>query len=161
VPGRLALLVPGRIAKFVAKPTSDLFPLPDAANDPTINGGSFAIFDTAAANTNTYALPASGWQGLGSPPGSTGFKYRGAGSAGDPCKIVLVKSKVVKALCRGTSITLTPPFVGETGVILSIGTDTDTKRYCASFGGTTSRNDSTLLKRKDAPPPGACPTPGP
>lgn len=44
-------------------------------------------------------------------------------------------------------------------IILSIGTDT--KRYCASFGGTTTRNDTATTKRKDAIAPVACAAPAP
>jgi hypothetical protein len=42
--------------------------------------------------------------------------------------------------------------------VLSTGTTPD--RYCAEFGGTTIKNDPGLVKRKTAPAPGACPSPG-
>jgi hypothetical protein len=49
-------------------------------------------------------------------------------------RVVLVKESVIKAVCKGSSITLTPPFAGDIGIILSLGT---TDRYCAQFGAMT------------------------
>jgi hypothetical protein len=158
LPGRIALIKPSTLAKFVAKPvTGDTFALP-AAN-PVATGGSLRIFDLATtAGDDTYPLPVGtpplGWKGLGSPAGSKGFKYKGAGTLTDPCKVVLVKEKVIKGVCRGTGIMLQPPFTGDVGIVLSLGA---TDRYCARFGGDESKNDATMTKRKNAPAPGACP----
>jgi hypothetical protein len=71
---------------------------------------------------------------------------------------VLIKAKVVKGVCRGASVTLAPPFDGEVGIILTAGTDS--KRYCASFGGAEVKNAPELAKRKDATA-AACATPVP
>ncbi len=159
MPGRVGIVNTGVLAKFVAKPPSgSLFDLPDlgfGGNEPTAEGGSLNLFDTGASNSNTYGLPAGGWRPLGNPPGSRGFKYRGAGTAGDPCKVVLVKAKVVKAVCRGAGITLAPQLTGDLGVVLSIGTDT--KRYCAQFGGTVRRNEPGRFQATRALAPGTCP----
>jgi hypothetical protein len=154
-PGRIVIIKPGTLAKFVSKPTSGSFDLPDATNDPRTEGGTLQIFDTGAAGgDNTYTLPTTGWTGLGNPAGSKGYKYKGAGSPTDPCRVVIVKSAVVKAVCKGSAVTLTVPFAGNVGIVLTVGTDS--KRYCASFGG-TSVGSSTLIKRKSAPAPGSCP----
>jgi hypothetical protein len=159
LPGRIVLIKPGTLAKFVAKPvTGDTFALPTA--NPIATGGSLRIFDLAAtAGDDTYPLPVGtpplGWKGLGGPAGSKGFKYKGAGSLSDPCKVVLVKQTVVKGVCKGTGITLEPPFTGDVGIVLSLGT---TDRYCAQIGNDDEvRNDATMTKRKNAPAPGACP----
>ena len=147
------------LAKFIAKPDvpGGIFALPSA--DPVVDGGSLRVFDTAAtAGDVTYGLapdaPPLGWRGLGNPPGSKGYKYKGAGTLSDPCKVVLVKEKVIKAICAGSGITLAPPFTGDIGIVLSLGTS---DRYCAQFGGDEAKNDATLTKRKNAPAPGACP----
>jgi len=153
LPGRIVIIKTGTLAKFVAKPDSGTFAPPTA--NPVTAGGALRMFDTGAtAGDNSYGLAAARWKGLGNPAGSKGYKYKGAGSAGDPCKVVLVKSNVIKAVCKGTGITLTPPFTGDVGIILSIGA---TDRYCARFGGDDTKNDATLTKRKNAPAPGACP----
>ena len=160
MPGKVTVIKPGKLAKFVAKPASgDAFALPGAANDPTVEGGSLRIFDTATtAGDNQYPLPVQpapyGWKGLGNPAGSKGYKYKGAGTPSDPCRVVLVKEKVV-AVCKGSGVTLPTPFLGQVGIVLTVGTDS--KRYCASFGGATTRHDFLVLRRKDAPPPDFCP----
>jgi hypothetical protein len=157
MPGKITVIKgPGTLAKFVAKPLGAPFVLPAATNDPTAAGATLRIFDTLAgiAGDDTYDLPAPGWKGLGNPPGDKGFKYKGAGSPTDPCKVVLVKEKVIKAVCKGPGVTLAPPVSGDVGVILTLGTDS--KRYCARFGGTGVKNQDGLTKRKDAPAPGAC-----
>jgi len=155
LPGRIVVIKPDTLAKFVAKPvTGDTFTLPTV--NPVASGGSLRIFDTAAiAGDNTFNLAAgAAWKGLGNPAGSKGYKYKGVGSPTDPCKVVLVKEKVIKGVCKGSGITLAPPFPGEVGIVLSLGA---TDRYCASFGGDEVKNDGTLTKRKNAPAPGGCP----
>src|SRR5262245_15780876 len=72
LPGKITVIKPSKVAKFVAKPTPPtLFALPTAANDPTIEGGTLRIFDTSTgAGDETYALPVQpspyGWRALGS-----------------------------------------------------------------------------------------------
>src|SRR5262245_17241235 len=159
MPGRVVLVKTGSLAKFVAKPVSPaLLDHPDANNSPNAEGGSLNIFDTGGSEADTYTLPSTGWKGLGSPPGAKGWKYKGLGSVADPCKIVLVKQKIVKAVCKGAGVQMATPFNGNVGIILNVGTDT--KRYCAEFGGDLVRNTNTLLKKKAAPAPASCPTPG-
>jgi len=154
MPGRIVLIRPGVIAKFVAK-AATAFDLPDPDNSPAAEGALLSIFDTGGSSADSYSLPAAGWKALGSPAGSKGYKYKGAGSVGDPCRVVLVKQKVVKAVCKGGGVQLTTPFTGDVGIVLAVGTDT--KTYCARFGGSEVRNDSAQLKRTSAPAPGACP----
>ena len=65
-----------------------------------------------------------------------------------------MKATVIKGVCKGTGIALTPAFSGDVGIVLSLGA---TDRYCARFGGDEVKNDATMTKRKGAPAPGACP----
>jgi len=163
MPGKILIIKAGKLAKFISKPVSPaVFDLPNVPdNDPTIEGATLSFQelggDSAAISTD---LPAAGWKGLGNPAGSKGFKYKGAGSGSDPCKVVLIKEKIVKAVCKGTGVTLTTPVTAqpaEVAVNLSVGTGTS---YCAEFGGTEIKNTSTILKRKDATAlPSACSSP--
>jgi len=144
--------------KFIGKPVAgDMFTLPSA--NPALTGGSLRVFDTAAlAGDNTYDLPPGGtpmlgWRGLGTPAGSNGYKYKGAGTPSDPCKVVLVKKTAIRGVCKGSDVTLVPPFAGDVGIVLDLGTD----RYCGRFGGEEARNDAVMTKRKNAVAPGACP----
>jgi hypothetical protein len=157
IPGKLIIVKPSKLAKVLAKGT---FTLPTGADDPTLAGASLLIKDLGdPMNANTYSLPAAGWKGLGNPPGDKGFKYKGAGSGSDPCKVVLVKPKLVKAVCKGVGVTLTTPVTtppAEVAVNLSVGTGTS---YCAEFGGTEIRNTANVMKRQDSTAPSACSSP--
>ena len=157
MPGTTVLVRYGVVAKFIAR-AATVFDLPDASNSPVAEGATLSIFDTGSADTDVYALPPGGWKGLGAPAGSRGWKYRGVGTIPDPCRVVLVKPTIVKAVCKGRGVQLTPPFLGDAAIRLAVGTDT--KNYCARFGGTPTRNDASLFKAKDAPAPAVCPTPG-
>lgn len=156
MPGRVVIIRPGRLFKFVARPEVGTFDLPDASNDPTDQGAVLSIFETmSVANSVSFALPSTSWTGLGRPAGARGYRYRGAGSPADPCRTVLVRPKVVKASCTGSGVTLITPFSGAVAIGLFVGVDT--KQYCATFGGDTIKNDTSGLKRRDAPAPSFCP----
>jgi hypothetical protein len=158
VPGKIMIVKPGKLAKFISK---GAFVLPTGGDEPTTAGGSLLIRDLGdPMNANTYALPFGGWKGLGNPAGSKGFKYKGAGTGSDPCKVVLIKTKIVKAVCKGSGVTLTVPVTAppaEVAINLSVGTGTS---YCVEFGGNEIKNNTTLVKRKDATAlPSACSSP--
>jgi len=156
MPGVTCAVKAGAYARFIAKPPSGtIFDLPDADHQPTALGGSLQMFDTSPLNydTSTFSLPAAGWAAVGTPPGSRGFRYRGAGTPADPCS-VFIRPQGVKARCRGGG-NLHTPFAADVGIVLGIGTAN--KRYCATFGGTTVKNDSTALSRRRAPAPASCP----
>ena len=150
-------ITPGKV-KVIGKAfiTPIIFDLPDPANDPTVEGGELAVFDKdGAGGFDVYPLPSTGWKAL-SPPGSGRYRYRGAGTVADPCRTILVKETIVKAICKGDGVTLTPPFAGNVAFVLRVGTDS--KRYCTDFGGTFVRNDPGALRRLDAPAPAFCAT---
>ena len=166
VPGRITVVKPGKIAKFVAKPGPFTLPAAGGNEDPQLHGAELQLIDTSdgGAGHVIYKLPAAGWRGLGNPTGSRGYKYRGS-LTGDPnCQIVFISDKIIKGVCKGVGVTLNTPFFGDEAIILGIpaGTaagvpaGTSAVRYCAQFGGTTSRNDARGLKRKNAPAPAQC-----
>ncbi len=151
--GKITVVKAGKLFKIVAK---GAFPIPGVADDPTVGGGSLHVFDTVSfpsgAGDHTYTLPAAGWKSLG----AKGFKYKGKDASDTVCKIVLIKTNVIKAVCKGTpaDVPFVTPFSGQVGIII---TTNPSQRYCFSFGGTEKKNDIKLTKRKDAPPPGSCP----
>lgn len=164
IPGKVTVVKPGKIAKLVSKsPSAVVLPSPGSPEDPTIAGAVLSFFDTVepGAGSVTFALDASGWKGLGNPAGSKGYKYKGKDDTADPaapCKIVLLKEKVIKALCQGTAVTLQPPFAGTEGVTLDIVAGMTTTEYCAELEGEEIKNTDVLMKRKNAPAPAVCPT---
>jgi hypothetical protein len=146
---------PGKLVRLVARPASGKFALPDAMNDPRhAEGSELAVFDAGGSGgADHYPLPRPGWNGIGVPPGTNGFRYQGTGSASDPCRLVLVKPTVLKALCTGPAVTLSPPFDGRAEIVLTLG---GSKRYCVSAGGTTVANSVGRLIRRNPPPPAGC-----
>src|SRR5262249_45491066 len=93
VPARILLVRSGSspLVRFVAKPATT-FQLPNSMNDPRINDATLEVFDVASSLRNdTYALAKLLWIGLGNPLGSAGFRYKGTGSIGDPCRVVIIK----------------------------------------------------------------------
>ena len=159
VHGRIVVVVAGKSLRFTGTPVAPArLDLPDAGNDPTLEGATLRVGDTEeTAGSVTLDLPAGDrWRRIPHRAGRPlqGYRYRGAGSAADPCRLVVVRPKVVKAACRGPGVALTPPFAGEVAVVLTVGTDS--KRYCASFGGRAVETRPTTTKRKGAPPPAAC-----
>ena len=160
MPGKLLLIKSGKLAKFIAKPISPaVFALPSGSNAPTAAGGSLRlqeivdIDEMSQTGSFSASLPAGNWKGLGNPPGSKGYKYSGAGSLSDPCKTVLVKPKIIKGICKGAAVSFNQPVSGEVAVALKLGSGS--KDYCTAFGGTSIKNDASLLKRKDATTAGA------
>jgi len=140
--------------RFLARDTGP-YDLPNASNDPTVEGGTVRFFDTApGGDDETYALPAANWF----INAMTGFwEYDAVPTAALPCLRVELEDERIELKCSGAGVTLTPPFAGELGMILTIGTNS--KVYCASMGGTTDANTPRKLERHNSPAPGACPTP--
>jgi len=153
--GRVVFVRHARIARFTAVP-----PTPGGSfeldGDPTLLGGRLTFLEVGNPDGNdvAYDLPVQasprGWRALA----TGGYRYRGAGTADDPCRMVIIKRKVVKAACRGAGVTLANPISGEVHVALTIGDDGD--RYCAAFGGNEIRNDDVMMKRTSAPPKAPC-----
>ncbi|MDX2166282.1 MAG: hypothetical protein SF182_04440 [Deltaproteobacteria bacterium] len=157
IAARSVIVQAGGTVKFVARGP---LAVPSGADDPTVAGAALRVFDTESdGGFNVYALPASGWRGLGDPAGSRGYLYRGSGTAGDPCRTVRISPTLIKAKCTGPDVTLTPPFAGQVGVQLLFGDGG--LRYCASFGGRTRANDATRTRRSDAAAPATCPDASP
>ena len=157
LPGQFTIITEQSGARFRAAPIDGTFDLPDS--DPREVGATIEIFDTGGSGgSNVYELPAGGWRKLplGRPKRVQGYSYHGAGDGTDPCSLVMVMPRSVKANCYGSAVTLDPPFAGEVAVIVTIGA----KRYCMSFGGSTWRNDERRTHRREAPAPDACPVPG-
>ena len=145
VPGKVTIIKPGRLIKFVARGS---FTLPDPlADDPRSEGGSLSFTGTGE---RFYPLSAGCWTGLGpGGDGSTGFKCRDT-----MCRSVLVRTNLIKAVCRPDTGTFTVPETRPVNIVLGIG---DGTRYCATCGGTPRGNPYSVFKRTDCTPPTACP----
>jgi len=144
----------GRLFKLIAKAGSDgnptAFPLPA---DPTPPGTFITILRDGGALND--ALGAGTWKGLGSPPGSKGWKYRNAGApAGGAVKILLVKERVIKLVAKSTGTMPLPSFPnGEIRGYLQLGSEL----YCTAAAAPHAKeSDGKLIKSASQPPPGTC-----
>ena len=166
IAGTVSVVKHGKLAKFVSKSAADFaLPSPGSPEDPTVSGALLRFFDTvpSAGGQIALMLDSSGWEGLGDPAGSDGYKYKGKDDLTDPdpngtCRSVLLKAKVIKAICKGARVSLTTPFSGTEGITLGLPAASASLQYCAEFGGNAVKNDAKLMKRKDAPAPSACST---
>jgi hypothetical protein len=156
VPANIVIVKTGKLAKFVGKPANAELPaIPD--NDPTLEGATLRLLDTDdPLMSDTYDLPAARWKGLG-PNGSKGFKYKGSKAAGDPCVVVIVKPKLVKAVCKGADVALATPVSGNLGIVLTVGTDS--KKYCVTATPPFVKNVAGNFKAKQVAAPAACASP--
>ena len=136
----------GTRLRILSKAGPAPFALPSAPFAPTLEGATLSVADAGAGSDGqVFTLPAEGWKGLGSPPGSKGYRYRGGKN--DACRRAKLTASRLSATCTGEALAL--PAAGALDLELVSGA---TKRYCASFGGEEERNDGTKLKRVKAPP---------
>jgi glucose/arabinose dehydrogenase len=127
-------------------------------DDPRIAGGSLEVVSQVpgAAFDQCYCMPAANWSVIGNPTDHKGFKYKDGKLLAGPVKSAQVKTnKLVKASGKGSALGFS---LGATSpdpvtVILSMGT----RRYCATFGGTTKFTASKSFSAKLADNPPSCP----
>lgn len=160
IPGKRFVAKPASVAKFVAKGTFAL-PAPGSAEDPTQGGALLTIGDTDDIGDIHLELGRFGWKGLGNPAGSKGYRYKGKddplyADPNDTCRDVLLRSNVIRAVCRGAIVTITPPLLGEAVVEIELPSAAPTRKYCAAFGGTEKKNTAAAARRVNAPAPARC-----
>jgi len=164
---------------FVSKDPAIPLPADGSAGDPSLNGGSLHVVNTAGSGeSQVFALGAGNWHRIPGDPSDPlrGWKYK-EGVSTPPTfdykiKVVLKQTYsgvVLRALVdddRGSviSYTLDEPTQGSIGVQVSTGSD----RVCADFGGTIVEDSSADLGNgvyrgafvaKTAPAPAACALP--
>src|SRR6185436_11004853 len=76
VPGKILIVKPGKLAKVIAKPISPaVFALPAPGNSPIVK--PWFIWFRWFNFWFHFSLSPVQWKGLGNPPGSKGYKYKG------------------------------------------------------------------------------------
>jgi hypothetical protein len=122
--GGVALIKSGKLVRIVASPTVGNIEMANTGDDPSASGASLKVWDSlGSGGSDTYTLPAAGWRRMPKNESKPlkGFRYEGAARPDDPCTAVVLKGDVVKATCRGSGVTLTPPFAGNVKVALTLG----------------------------------------
>ena len=159
--GNLVKLVARRGRKEAPFPV----PPPGGPDDPRAVGGSF-LRCTCTGGLGSACVPTpglwtpiplapSGWRPIGSS--GAGWRYRGAGTAADPCRLVVVRSRLVRAICRGPSAVdplFEQPVVHAVADELRIGSF----RYCAQWLFSFRRNDFITWKDRRQAAPDGCPS---
>jgi hypothetical protein len=144
-------IVPGKLMRLRSRRVPGNTPA-TVPSDPAVDGATLFLFDLGTHEEMYIDLPAGGWKRAGSK-GSARYVYRGAGSAADPCRSVAISRSSVSATCRGSAINLPIPTQEDVFIQLAIGEGG--QRFCATFGGKTTRNDAKRLSRRN-PPPSTC-----
>ena len=158
------------IKDSAAGPTSRLIfqsqdpQLSAAGISPTVDGAYVHVFNSAGGTDSAcFHLVSTNWRSSGS-----GFRYDDAALAASPVKVAMLKSGKLRVTAKGNgpipiSYRLGEPQQGSVGVIFTSGSTV----LCANFGGTVTQDSGTnpptrrqgAFRAKDAPAPGACPTP--
>jgi hypothetical protein len=138
-------------------------PAAGSAGDPSVEGGWLFVENPATGEHDSFALPASGWRGLGRPSGSGGWLYRDRQKANGACSEVAVRADSrISAVCTGSEVglTLDEPSQGSLAVGLALGPVLD---YCAVFGGDVRNDFGTgasgrgRFSASNVPAPEVCP----
>jgi cysteine-rich repeat protein len=140
----------GRRMRFVA--ARDPAIVPGASNDPRDLGASLAIGGTGPGDgsSGTVGLEARFWTGLGTPPGSKGFRYANPAGAGGVRKVVLRPGMLVIAGGGSRWPYLIGRPQGDVEMRFAVGADV----YCASFTRFVQNRPGRVLARNAPAPPG-------
>lgn len=145
-----------RAARVVVKNAPALDP--PALADPTVGGATLEVSGTGPGDgtTGVLALDASFWSGLGTPPGSKGWKFLDRNRTTGVKKIVLKTGALggsLKVSAGGASwpYAMAAPQEGPIELRLGIGGDVVCGR-----AETFLTNTGVKLKAKDAPAPASC-----
>jgi cysteine-rich repeat protein len=148
---------------FLSRDAAIAAPAPGTPGDPRLAGATLRLA-RGVAEVDAIPLPASGWQGIGNPAGSRGYRYSDPQRTNGPCRKVSVQTgRRLRAACSGSQIdfTLDEPMQGALAVTFEPGSGL---RSCVAFGGTVVKDTSTAagigrFKARNAPPPPSCPLP--
>lgn len=138
-------------------------PLPGGTEDPSLAGATL-VLGRGAAEVTSIALPAPLWKGLGSPPGSRGWRYADPQRSSGPCVRVVVKQRSLVASCSGEQLAFTLDEPAQAALAVSF-TPGSGRRTCLAFGGLVTSDVSTvpgpvgLFRARSAPAPASCPLP--
>jgi len=119
---------------------------PGAAFDPTTDGAALVVYNSNGSGEQAcLPLPASGWKRKGQ-----GFAYEdGQGLAG-PCSAAKVAPGKLDVACDGKRVPLAYSLDEPSQGSLSARFESGDATFCARFGGTVRKDQSTALAPKAA-----------
>ena len=136
-------------------------PIPGSANDPTLHGGTLAVYNSAGSGEKVVVnLPAGSW----TPIGSRGYRFTGSDPNG-PITRVLVKGDQLLVRGGGSNwgYTLDEPSQGRIAVRLTLGGGatwcSDAPAKSTGSPPSTASNDRVdrFTAQTRTPPPASCP----
>jgi hypothetical protein len=126
-------------------------PTVTGTDDPTFFGATLTVM-SGGGESAAIGLPAAGWKA--SSNGVFRFKNSLAPSGISPVRTaIIVPGRRLKILSRTPGISMDESSQGSITLVL----DSGTLRYCATYGGTITRDEMGKFNAKNAPTPGACP----
>jgi parallel beta-helix repeat protein len=136
------------------KAPSVVAPPPASGDDPRTTGASLTIV-SARGERATFALPATGWSERGTKPVYR-FKNATAPNGPSPVKTAVLRDGTIMLRAKAAGLTLDEASQGSISLVLTVGGT----RYCATFGGTVTRDRPGLFAAKKSAAPSACPGAG-
>ena len=115
------------------------------------------LVNPATGEQATLPLPESGWTALGSPPGSSGYRYSDRHHLFGPCSQAIVTAHRTMVRCSGPGIpfSLDEPSQGSLGVRVNTGSGALSR--CVLFGGDIKRDSPGSFLAETAHAPSSCP----
>lgn len=122
--------------------------------NPDVNGGVISVGRDGGALRDL--LSAGTWAGMGTPPGSKGWKYRNRNApSGGVVSTLSITTRAIKLTAKGTGTMPVP--ASPNGIIQTV-ISVDDQTYCTEAVGPHAKEvDSDKIQSKDQSPPLACP----
>lgn len=148
--------------KFVFSASSEI--LLNPAHDPAATGSAVLVEwtgqgGTGAGRTELIQLDPASWRGLGSPAGTSGYKYVDKTQSAGGIKKVLFKpggnGGKLKIVAKGENW---PWELGGPNDLVRVRFQVEDEWFCVEAGGLVKKNESGLYKATSIPAPASCPT---
>jgi DNA-binding beta-propeller fold protein YncE len=134
-------------------------PARGSADDPTLNGGTLTVYDSAGLTTDVVvvALPSTGWVALGSSAKPKGYRFSGSDPNGPISRVDVRPDRIaIKGGKANWTYTLDEPAQGSVAVRLALGDD---EGWCADAPAKGPSFDHVgRFVGHAAPAPAVCPS---
>ena len=135
-------------------------PVPGSDGDPTVNGATLVVYDSAGSGERTpeMTLPASQWVRRGTDDRPS-YRFRSKDPNQPVARITLGRDRLaIRAVGAAFAYTLNEPSQGSIAIRLTLGPDVLT--FCAEGGGALPPGvdvQDRFTAVRNTPPPATCP----
>jgi hypothetical protein len=120
--------------------------------DPTVQGATLVVFSPVTMQVATLPLPASGWRSIPSAPVP---EFRFKSRTGPVTAARIIHGDLIRVSARGAEAYP----LGQPQFTVAAQITFGSRKFCAEWGGTITRDDFTRFLARNAPPPASCLTP--